>query len=189
MPLPLIKNKEEKSMYCVLMDKKTNSFYMDPKEIRFYAYSDPEEYNPFYKEGKLVVLDIEDYQEFMTYLFNCGFITGYLDGNLIRIKKSDILFYKQNINEVVFSQYVLTKDETYLKMVKKNHLVTLCKIDDSKSTIFFPTVKLEDGTNAVLSYTDISRIPPEMRKKYEGWRTVRMTFDTVCIVNGMFVAV
>ena len=39
-------------MYCVLMDKKTNSFYMDPKEIRFYAYSDIEEYNPFYKDGK-----------------------------------------------------------------------------------------------------------------------------------------
>ncbi len=175
--------------YSVLMDKKTNSFYMDPKEIRFYAYSDEEEFTPFYNDGKLVVLDIDSYQEFMTYLFNCGFTTGYLDGNLIRIKKGDILFYKQNINEVVFAQYMITGDETYLKMVRKNALVTLCKIDDDKSTIYFPTVKLEDGSNAVLAYTDVSRIPPEMRRKYEGWRTVRMTFDTVCIVNGMFVAV
>ncbi|MBR3517853.1 MAG: hypothetical protein IKM88_15580 [Lachnospiraceae bacterium] len=176
-------------MYCILMDKKTGSFYMDPKEIRFYGYTDPEEYNAFYKNAKLVELDIDEYREFATYLYNAGFVNGYLNGKPVRIKKGDVLFYKQNCNEIVFSQYVLTGDDNYLKMIKKSSLVTLCQIDNSKCTVYFPTVKLEDGTNAVLAYTDISRIPPEMRKKYQGWRTVRMTFNTVCIVNGMFVAV
>lgn len=176
-------------MYCILMDKNTGSFYMEPKEIKFYAFSDPEECDTYFRNSKLVALDIDDYREFMTYLYNAGFINGYLDGRPVRIKKGDVLFYKQNCNEVVFSQYVLTTDSTYLKMINKSSLVSLCKIDNNKGTVYFPTVKLEDGTNAVLAYTDISRIPKEMREKYAGWRTVRMTFDTVCIVNGTFVAV
>lgn len=162
---------------------------MEKGDIKFHAYSSPDEYTTYYKNANLVALDIDDYREFATYLYNAGFSAGYLDGKPIRIKKGDILWYKQNCNEVVYSQYILTGDNTYLKMIKKSLLVTLCRIDNEKSTVYFPTIKLEDGTNAVLTYTDISRIPPEMRKKYDGWRTVRMTFDTVCIVNGAFVAV
>lgn len=176
-------------MFCILMDAKTKSFYMDPKELKFYAYSSPEEYEGFHKNAKLVETDMEDYREFMTYLYNAGFIYGYLDGELVRIKKGDVLFYKQNCNEIVYAQYLLTKDDRYLQIIRKNKLYTLCSIDAEKNSIYFPTVQLEDNSNAILAYTDISRIPMEMRDKYNGWRTVRMTFDAACIVNGKFVAV
>lgn len=176
-------------MYCILMDVKTKSFYMDPKELKFYAYSSPEEYEGYYKNSKLVETDIEDYREFMTYLYNAGFIYGYLDGKLIRIKKGDVLYYKQNCNEIVYAQYLLTKDDRFLQIIRKNKLYTLCSIDHDTNSIYFPTVQLESGENAILSYTDIARIPMEMREKYDGWRTVRMTFDAACIVNGKFVAV
>lgn len=176
-------------MFCILMDAKTKSFYMDPKELKFYAYSSPEEYEGYYKNAKLVETDMDDYREFMTYLYNAGFIYGYLDGELVRIKKGDVLFYKQNCNEIVYAQYLLTKDDRYLQIIRKNKLYTLCSVDAENNAIYFPTVQLEDNSNAILAYTDISRIPMEMREKYDGWRTVRMTFDAACIVNGKFVAV
>lgn len=176
-------------MFCVLMDPKTKSFYMQPNEIKFYAYSDREEYTNYFKNANLVELDIEDYNEFLTYMYNQGFINGYLDNNPIRIKKSDVLSYSLNCNEIVYSQFLLTKDEHFLSTIKKSKLVTLCKVDNDEKVVYFPTVKLEDDTKAVLAYTDIARIPPMMYKKYDGWRIVRMTFDLTCVVNGSFVAV
>ena len=176
-------------MYCILMDIQTKSFYMKPEVIEFYAFSDPDEYHDYFTNAMLQGLDIEDYKEFLTYLYNQGFTKGYIDGHPVRIKKSDALYYKQNANEAVYAQYLLTKDEKFLSIIKKSNLCTLCKIDNDTKLVYFPTVKLEDGTNAVLAYTDISRIPEEMLRKYDGWRVVRMTFDATCIVNSSFVAV
>lgn len=176
-------------MYCILMSAKTKSFYMDAKELKFYAYTSPEEYTTIINDARLVETEIEDYKEFMTYLYNAGFIYGYLNGKLIRIKKGDVLFYKQNCNEIVYAQYLLTHEDSYLQIIKKSQLYTLCSIKEGRESVLFPTVKLEDGTHAVLAYTDIMRIPNEMRRKYDGWRTVKMTFDAVCVVNSKFVAV
>lgn len=176
-------------MFCILMDPKTRSFYMKPGEIKFYAYTDPSECTEFFKNTNLVELDIDDYGEFMTYMYNQGFINGYLDGHPVRIKKSDVQYYKLNCNEIAYAQYMLTKEEHFLSIIKKSNLCTLCKVDNEDNLVYFPTVKLENGQIAVLAYTDVSRIPAEMREKYDGWRTVRMTFDTVCVVNSNFVAV
>ena len=176
-------------MYSILMDTKTKSFYMDKGELKFYAYTEEENCKEIPAGTRLVSVDILDYQEFMTFLYNAGFVYGYLDGELIRIKKSDILYFKQNINEVVYAQYLLTKDSRYLQIIKKSNLCTLCNINNEKGVVLFPTVTTEDGSSAVLTYTDPSRIPVEMFSKYQGWKIVRMTFDAQCIVNGKFIAV
>ena len=76
----------------------------------------------------------------------------------------------------------MTKDEKYLELLKKNKLYTLCKIQDT--SIYFPTVPLENGEKAVLTYTSLKRISQEMRDKYDGWRTVHMNFDARYIING-----
>lgn len=176
-------------MYCILMDTKTKSFYMNPEQVRFYAYSSPEKYEEDIVNAVLVETEMEEYYEFMTYLYNAGFIYGFLDGELIRIKKQDVAYYKQNSNEIIYAQYLLTKSDDYLKYIKKKNLVTLCSLSEDRMSVYFPTVNIDDGKVAVLTYTDVSRIPMEMREKYNGWRIVNMTFDAVCIVNGKFVAI
>lgn len=176
-------------MYCILMSTKTKSFYMDPKELKFYAYTSPDEYVMTQSDARLVETEMEDFKEFMTFLYNAGFIYGYLNGQLIHIKKGDVLYYKQNCNELVYAQYLLTGEDSYLQIIKKSQLYTLCKVKNEKNSVMFPTVKLDDGSTAVLAYTDILRIPQEMRDKYDGWKTVKMTWDAVCVVNSRFVAV
>lgn len=175
-------------MYSILMDTKTKSFYMEKGELKFYAYSDPEECNDIKIGSKLVTVETDDYQEFLTFLYNSGFVYGYLDDAPIQIKKSDVLYYKQNSNEAVYAQYLLTKDERYLKVLRKSQLFTLCKVDNENGVVLFPTVKLDNGESAILAYTDASRIPITLHEKYDGYRTVRMTFDAPCIVNGQFIA-
>lgn len=176
-------------MYCILMDTKTKSFYMHPEQVRFYAYTSPDKYEEDIVNAVLVETEMEDYYEFMTFLYNNGFIYGFLDGELVRIKKGDVAYYKQNSNEIVYAQYLLTKSDDFLKYIKKKGLVTLCNLSEDKKSVYFPTVNIDDNTVAVLTYTDVNRIPMEMREKYAGWRVVNMTFDVVCIVNGKFVAV
>lgn len=177
------------------MDTKTGSFYMSPSDVKFYAYTSVEAFEndkAVYNAagtGVLVETEMDDKQEFLTFLYNAGFIYGYLDGEKIRIKKSDVTYYKQNSNEIVYSQYLLTGSDDYLKYVKKKDLVTLCSLSEDKTSVFFPTVNIEDGKVAVLTYTDVRRIPDEMLEKYKGWKVVNMTFDVICIVNGKFVAV
>lgn len=176
-------------MYCILMDTKTKSFYMQPDQIRFYAYTSPDKYEEDIVSAILVETETDDYYEFMTYLYNNGFIYGYLDGELVHIKKGDVVYCKQNSNELIFAQHLLTKNDDYLKYIKKQGLFTLCNLSEDKKSVLFPTVIIDDGTVAVLTYTDATRIPTEMREKYDGWRMVNMTFDVVCIVNGKFVAI
>jgi hypothetical protein len=87
---------------------------------------------------------------------------------------------------VLYAQYLLTKNLRYLEMIKKSQLLTLCKIDGN--SVYFPTITLDDGEKAVLSYTDKARIPQELFEKYDGWRCVKMTFAARCLVNGEYVA-
>ena len=174
-------------MYSVLMDTKTKSFYMDKGELKFYAFTDEDKCEDIPEDSKLATLDINDYQELMTFFYNAGFVYGYVDGELTRIKKADVLYLKQNMNEIVYAQYLLTKDSRYLQIIKKQNLYTLCSINNEKGVVLFPTVNVDEG-NAVLTYTDIARIPSEMFEKYPGWKVVRMTFEALCVVNGRFIA-
>lgn len=182
-------------MYCILMDTKTGSFYMAPSEVKFYAYTSVEAFEAdraTYNAAQTAILvetEMDDRQEFFTFLYNNGFIYGFLDGEKVRIRKGDVAYYRQNSNELVYAQYLLTGSDDYLKYVKKKDLVTLCSLSEDKTSVFFPTVNIEDGNVAVLTYTDVQRIPDELREKYKGWKVVHMTFDVICIVNGKFVAV
>lgn len=174
-------------MYSILMDAVTKSYYMEPGEIAFHAYSDPSKLDIRRKNNRLVETDLEDVKELETEMYNAGFFHGYLDGEKYIITKKNIYFYNRNPNDVVYAQWLLTNDNKYLaENLKKQKLFTLCKIDKDK--VYFPTVKAEDGDRAVLTYTSINRIPTELFNKYEGWRCVEMTFDIKCIVNGSFIA-
>lgn len=174
--------------YHILIDNRTKSFYMNPGDIRFFAYTDIDNYTEFLPNAVLVTTEYEEQQDFFTYLYNSGFLTGFLDGKEVRISRGDITHYKINSNEMLYAQYILTGEEKYLKMIKKKNLYTLCDLGADKMSVYFPTVTLDTGEVAVLTYTDGCRIPPHLRKKYEGWRTVRMTWDALCVVNNNFVA-
>ena len=169
-------------MYGVLMDAKTKTYFMDPGQALFHAFSDPSQAEIRKKNSRLVETDIDDVRELETMLYNAGFFRGYLDGKPYRLSKQRIYFYDRNPNEIAYAQYQMTKDEKYLELLKKNKLYTLCKIQDT--SIYFPTVPLENGEKAVLTYTSLKRISQEMRDKYDGWRTVHMNFDARYIING-----
>lgn len=173
-------------MYCILMDSKTGSFYMEPGEVAFYAYTDASKVEIRRKTSRLVETDMEDIKELETLMYNAGFYHGYLDGKPYSISKKNVYFYDRNPNEIVYAQYLLTGSKKYLELIKKNQLATLCRIDGT--SIYFPTVSSENGEKVILAYTDRSRMPRELLEKYDGWRIVRMTFDAPCIVNGSFVA-
>lgn len=171
-------------MYSILMDVNTKTYYMDAREAAFYAFSDISKLDTKRKNSRLIETEIDDRKEFETMLYNAGFFYGHLDGNPCRLSKNSIYYFNRNPNEIVFGQYLLSKDKSYLELIKKQYLITLCKIDGDD--IYFPTVTLENGDVAVLAYTDRKRIPAELFEKYDGWRGVRMTFQAKCIVNGSF---
>lgn len=173
-------------MYCILMDSKTGTFYMEANEVAFHAYSDASRIDIRRKSSRLVETDIEDIKELETLLYNAGFFHGYLDGKPYRLSKAKVYYYDRNPNEIAYAQYILTGDEKYLELIKKGRLLTLCQIEGEQ--VFFPTVNTEEGERAVLAYTDRMRMPRELLEKYDGWRSVKMTFDTKCVVNGAFVA-
>lgn len=172
-------------MYCILMDSKTKCFYMEPGVVAFHAFSDASKVSIRRKNARIVETDIEDINELDTLFYNAGFVYGYLDGKERRIMKGNVYFYDKNPNEIAFSQYLLTKDTKYLSLIKKPKLITLCRIDGK--SILFPTVEMEDGSKAVLTYTDYSRMPANLLEKYSGWKTVQMSFNTKCMVNGEFI--
>lgn len=171
-------------MFCILMDSKTKSYYMGPRDTHFYAYSSPAKCN-FKPDGvRIIETEFTDKKEFTTMLFNAGFIYGYLDGIEIKLTKADSYYLSRNENEILYAQYILTKDERYLSSIKKQTLLSICKIEDGSA--LFPTTKMKDGNMAVLAYTDRARIPQVLFDKYPDYRTVRMSFLARVIVNGHF---
>lgn len=175
-------------MYCIIKDVNTKSYYMNAGDVAFHAYSDPELVEKSGRNARVIETDIDDPKEFMTMLYNAGFLRGYMDGVPKKLSKNDVYYYDRNPNDIAFAQWMLTKDERYLEMIKKNCLYTLCRVEGE--SIFFPTVTIpeENGETAVLAYTDPLRIPRELFDKYDGWRMVKMTFDARCVVNSAFVA-
>lgn len=182
-------------MYCVIKDTNTKSYYMNPGDVAFHAYSDPELVEKLGKSSRVIETDIDDEKELQTMLYNAGFYRGYMDGAPIKISRNDIYYYDWNPNDIAYAQWQLTGDERFLEMIRKSSLVTLCKVDGE--TIYFPITRLpetflEEGEEgpvfAVLAYTDPLRIPKILFDQYEGWRLVKMTFDARCVVNGAFVA-
>lgn len=174
-------------MYCILMDKETKSFYMAPHEFFFHAYTGREYIKKIPPNAKLVETEFESKKEFTTMLYNAGFTRGYINNQLILLTKKDAYYYDKCLNEVAFAQYLLTKDTSYLEnIIEKNKLLTVCKIQDN--TVLFPTVQLKTGEIAVLTYTDLSRIPKSIFDKYPDFKIVKMTFDVKCIVNDKFIA-
>ncbi len=175
-------------MYCILMDKRTKTYYMKPHEFLFYAYSGPEMAENLDPNARLVETEYEDKKELTTNLYNAGFVKGYLDGQLIFLTKNDAYYYDRCPNEVSFAQFLLTQEEQYLAtIIEKKKLLTVCKIQDDTS-VLFPTITLSSGERAVLTYTDLSRIPKSVFDKYPDYRVVRMTFNVKCVVNDRFVA-
>lgn len=173
-------------MYCILMDARTGSYYMEPGDVAFYVYSDASKADIRKKTSRLVETDIEDIKELETILYNAGFFHGYLDGKPYKLSKQHVYFYNRNPNEIVYAQYLLTNDTKYLELIKKAKLYTLCRIEGA--SVYFPTSHTEDGERVILAYTDKMRMPRELLEKYDGWRNVKMTFDAKCVVNGSFVA-
>ena len=178
-------------MYLILMDHSyTYSYYMKPGKFEFYAFSNKENVKLIPPEAVLVETEYEDEKELFTKLFNAGFKKGYLDGKeVILNSRNNIYYYDPCINELAYAQYLLTKDQKYLNnLIVKEKLLTVCQIEEKTNTILFPTVQLADGTLAVLCYTDLKRIPKDMFEKYIGYRIVRMSFNTSCVVNDSFIA-
>ena len=175
-------------MYYILMDAKTKSFYMKPRECAFYAYADAEDVMiPPDSNIRMVETECETKMELTTMLYNAGFRTGYINDVKIVLTKEDAFYYDMNPNEVAYAQYLLTGETSMLEeIIVKNRLLSVCKIEDN--LVYFPTVELGNGDFAVLTYTDISRIPPKLFKKYQGFRIVKMTFDVKCVVNDKFIA-
>lgn len=177
-------------MYSILMDQKTGTYYMDPGDMSFRVYTSPELLDIHKKGVILITTDIEDESELQTRLYNAGFFRGYIDGQPYRLSKSKIYYYDRNPNEIAFAQYLLTHDVKYLELVKKSKLLTLCKLENG--FVYFPTTQIDSEETRdekfVLAYTDRTRMPAELLKKYDGWRRVRMTFDARCVVNGAFIA-
>ena len=171
------------------MDANTNSYYMDPGDMSFRVYTDPAFLDIKKRNIRLVPTDIDDTKEMETILYNAGFFHGFIDGEPHRLSKQKLYYYDRNPNEVVYAQYLLTKDKRYLELIRKNQLITLCKLENN--TIYFPTTTLqtEHGPEKyVLAYTDRSRMPKELLDKYNGWRSVNLTFDVRCIVNETFLS-
>ena len=106
-------------MYSVLMDAKTKTYFMDPGQALFHAFSDPSQAEIRKKNSRLVETDIDDVRELETMLYNAGFFRGYLDGKPYRLSKQRIYFYDRNPNEIAYAQYQMTKDEKYLELLKK----------------------------------------------------------------------
>lgn len=173
-------------MFYILMDVNTGSYYMEPGEVAFFAYTNPANLDIHKKNIRLVALDAEDIYDFETMVYNAGFFRGFIDGKPYSLSKSNICYYDRNQNEVCYAQYLLTKDRKFLELIRKKQLVTFCKIDGE--SMLLPTVATPPAEKYVLAYTDRSRIPKEMWDKYAGWRSVYMTFDVKCVVNGSFVA-
>lgn len=180
------RKKARSSMYVILMDANTKSYYMNPGEVAFHVYSDISKVDIRVPHSRVVETEIDDYRELNTLLYNAGFLAGYLDGKNYTIQKDAVYWSNRNPNEVAYAQWMLTKNDRYLDMIQREKLVTLCKV--SEEQVFFPTVTLENGTTAVLTYTDRKRIPRELFEKYDGWKCVHMSFDVRCVVNGQFVA-
>lgn len=174
-------------MYCVLRDCNTKTFYMKPREVCFFAYSDPSYFKDVFEpSARLVETEYDNLKALTTELFNAGFLFGYLDGEKIQLKRSDSYFYDQNCNEIAYAQYLLTKDERYLSIIKKNKLLTICQIKDGN--ILFPTIKIPgEEMEAVLTFTSKSRIPAKIFERYPGYKIVYMSYKTPCIINGSFV--
>ncbi len=174
-------------MYCILKDSNTKTFYMKPREVCFYAYSDPSYFkNTFAPSARLVETEYDNLKALTTELFNAGFLFGYLDGEKIQLKRSDSYFYDQNCNELAYAQYLLTKDERYLSIIKKNKLLTICQIKDDN--ILFPTVSLPDTKEeAILTFTSSLRIPAKIFEKYPGYKIVYVSYKIPCVINGSFI--
>ncbi len=173
-------------MYCVMMDVETKTYYMKPREIKFYAFSSPSK-RSMEPNSKSVLVETEltDKKELTTGLFNAGFDEGFLDGNHIHIGKADAHFIDRNKNEICFGQFILTNDEKYLQSIEKKKLYSLCKITEDGAN--FPTITDENGELAVLCYTDRQRIPQILFDKYsDGYRVVRMSFAVPVFVNSKF---
>ena len=183
-------------MYSVLKDIRTGTYYMEGRKSSFYAFSNEDNFDlkkiPVRDRGyvRLVGTEIEDKKELETEFYNAGFYEGYIDGELFRIKRN-VYYFNRNPNELCYAQYLLTKNDEYLTNIKKDKLFTLARIDNSTfpAQAYFPVGKLDSGEYAILTYTNEGRMPNELINKYIGWKIVKMTWDTKCIVNDNFVIV
>ena len=168
------------------MDTKTKSFYMEPRNVEFVAFSSPSKCKTKPANSRMIETEYTDRKEFTTMLYNAGFNAGTIDGDRVKLNDMDSYFYARNNNEILYAQYVLTGDERYLQSINKKLLMSVCKIENEMA--LFPTVELDDGGFAVLAYTDRTRIPQVLFDKYADYKTVKMSFNARALVNGRFIA-
>lgn len=173
-------------MFYIVMDRNTGTYYMEPGQIAFYAYTDPSNMHINKKNVRLIPTELEDIKELETMFYNAGFFMGFIDNDEFHIKKTDIYYFNRNPNEVFYAQYLLTKEERYLEQIRKHQLITLCSLKEN--SVLFPTCQNESGDYYVLTYTDTNRIPEKIFRQYPGWSIVKMTFPVKCLVNGNFMA-
>lgn len=175
--------------YYILMDSRTKTFYMRPGQRNFFAYTDlsffEDDFEPSAKLSEN--RDMSDLKEFTTAMYNSGFASGYLDGKLINLARSDAEYTHFNENEILFAQYILTGEKQYLERIRKEKLLTVCKNEGTR--VLFPVVELPDGREAILSYTSKEYIPPTIAEKYPDpeWKYVYVTFEFPCLVNDAYI--
>lgn len=171
-------------MYSILMDSNTKCYYMKPRDISFTAFSNVFNCKAKNPESRLIETEYSDIKEFTTMLYNAGFIYGTIDNEPVNLTKNDAYFFNKNNNEILYAQYLLTKDERYLQSISKKNLVSLCKLQNGKA--FFPSIELPTGDIAVLAYTDSLRVPQVLIDKYPDYSHVKMSFNVRAMVNGKF---
>lgn len=171
-------------MYCVIMDKQTNGYYMPPDDMRFYAYSEPSRCVSKPPNTRLEETEYETEDEILTAMRADGFTRGYINDAPVVIDDSRLLTFYRNWNDISYCQYLLTKKKTYVDQIHPTKLYTLCLIQDGQA--LFPCVR-EEGRIYILAYTSRKRMSRELYEKYGGYKQVRVTFDSDLIINDKIV--
>lgn len=202
-------------MYSYLIDTRTKTFYMKPRETNFFAYSDPDTFDIHIipKEDRpyirCIETNIEDEKELETLLYNAGFFAGYFNGQNVRLDRQKLYYFDRNPNEISYAQFLMTGDKKYLSYLKKDKLYTLCKVEndfkpqEAKSLsrddrirrtgtgIQYPVYYFNDNDYAILTYTSEARLVQGILKtqkdKYQGWRIITLSWDKRCIINEKFI--
>ena len=167
-------------MYCILMDKKTNSFYMPKGELSFFVYSNPSKCVEKPENTKIVETEYETEAEIRTIMWQAGFLRGFIDDAPVIIQNSQVMAFGRNSNEILFAQYLLTRNPKYLDGIRSD-FYTICKqTEDNK--IMFPVV-YDNKEYKILAYTSKSRITKKLRDKYPSYKIIRIHFNAPYILN------
>ena len=167
-------------MYCILMDKNTISFYMPEGELSFFVYSGPGKCVVKPENTKIIETEYETEAEIRTIMWQAGFLRGFIDDAPVVIQNSQVMAFGRNSNDILFAQYILTKNPKYLDGILPEFYTICKKTADNK--IMFPVV-YDNNEYKILVYTAKSRIKKKLRDKYPDYKITKIHFDAPFILN------